>query len=242
VGGLAHYLETAGIATTQISLIRLHTERMRPPRALWVPFELGRPFGPPNDPPFQTRVVMSALQLLEADRGPILEDFPEDEPVTAGEQTGWACPINFARQREELAGAAAVEAALKDEIAQLSPWYDLAVESRGRTTVGVSGLDRDEIAGLFAAMFDHPLPSCPSDDMPLADMIRLAAEDLKAYYIEAASAQPGDASHRQLADWFWRETRAADILRRMKERCRESDDKALNIVGAVLLVPYAQAT
>ncbi|PPR23423.1 MAG: hypothetical protein CFH39_00667 [Alphaproteobacteria bacterium MarineAlpha10_Bin2] len=66
MGGLAHYLEEEGLATTQISLIRLHSEKTRPPRALWVPFELGRPFGPPNDVPFQRRVLMATLELLQA--------------------------------------------------------------------------------------------------------------------------------------------------------------------------------
>ena len=75
MGGLAHYLEEEGIATTQISLIREHTERVRPPRALWVPFELGRPLGLPDDSELQTRVLMAALRLLEAGDGPVLEDF-----------------------------------------------------------------------------------------------------------------------------------------------------------------------
>ncbi len=241
VGGLAHHLEAAGIATTQISLIRLHTEQVRPPRALWVPFDLGRPFGTPNDAPFQTRVVMSALRLLEADSGPVLKDFPDDEPVTAGEQTGWACPINFTRPTAELSGAAAVETALKNEIAQFAPWYDVAVKARGRTTVGASGLELDEIAALFAAMFEDPLPASPSADVPLADMLRLSAEDLKAYFVEAASAQPGDAGNRQLANWFWSETFCANTLKRLKERCIASDDDALKIVGNLLLVPAAQA-
>lgn len=241
MGGLAHYLEEAGIATTQISLCRLHTEQMRPPRALWVPFEFGRPFGPPNNAAFQTRVLMSALELLTFDVGPVLTDFPEDEPDTIGEQLGWACPINISRPHRTLTGGAAIAAALTEEIAQFTPWYDLAVKSRGRTTVGVSGLDLPEIATLFGAMFDDPLPSSPVPTLALADVIRLAAEDLKAYYIEAASAQPGDAGSRQLSEWFWRATRAADTLKRMKERCLNSNDKSLKIVGAVLLVPYAQA-
>ena len=241
MGGLAHYLEQAGIATTQISLVRLHTERMRPPRALWVPFEFGRPFGPPNNAAFQSRVLMHALQLLESDSGPVLEDFPENEPATVGEQTGWACPINFTRPHESLTDGAAVAAALTAEIAQFTPWYDLAVESRGRTTVGVSGLNMAEIATLFGAMFDDPLPPSPSVGVSLADVIRLAAEDLKAYYIEAASAQPGEAGSRQLSDWFWRSTRAADTLKRLKERCVESDDEGLKTVGAILLVPFSQA-
>ena len=68
MSALGHYLEEEGIATAAISLIRPQTERTKPPRALWVPFELGRPFGPPSDPAFQKRVVVSALRLLESVR------------------------------------------------------------------------------------------------------------------------------------------------------------------------------
>ncbi len=57
MGGLAHYLEDEGIRTTQIALIRKHTEEIKPPRALAVSFELGRPLGAPNDPQFQIKVL-----------------------------------------------------------------------------------------------------------------------------------------------------------------------------------------
>ena len=201
---------------------------------------MGRPFGSPNEATFQTRVLIHALQLLEATDGPVLEDFPDDEPTTSGEQNGWACPINFHRPSEALTGAAAIESALLDEIAQFAPWYDIAVKTRGRTTVGLSGLDLDEIAAFFATMLEDSLPSSPSAEIPLADVVRLAAEDLKAYFIEAASAQPGDAGPQQLSDWFWHETVAADTLRKMKQRCLAVNDSALNTVGRVLLVPYAQ--
>ena len=60
-----------------------------PPRALWVPFELGRPFGAPDDAGSQKRVLLGALDLLEAEEGPILADFPDDAP-SAGDITGWA--------------------------------------------------------------------------------------------------------------------------------------------------------
>jgi hypothetical protein len=49
---MSHTLEAAGMATTQISLVREHTAAIRAPRALWVPFILGRPLGVPNDPAF----------------------------------------------------------------------------------------------------------------------------------------------------------------------------------------------
>ena len=70
--------------TTQISLIREHTEKIKPPRALWVPFELGRPIGVPDDTAFQTRVVAAALELFDAPSGPVLMDYPEDAPPVEG--------------------------------------------------------------------------------------------------------------------------------------------------------------
>jgi hypothetical protein len=242
VGALGHYFEASGIATTQISLIRVHTEKMRPPRALWVPFELGRPFGPPNDVEFQTRVLMAVLALLEADDGPLIVDFPDDAPPAQGELSGWVCPLNLGAPVRELSGAAAIEATLHEEIAQFAPWYDRAVEVRKRTTVGVSGLEVADIASLFASMFADDLPASPRDDMPLADMLRLGAEDLKAYYMEAASAQPGEASVSQLADWFWQETRAGEVLKKMQARCLASGDDAVKFVGQALLIPRSQVT
>ena len=64
MSALGHYLEEEGIATVAVVLIRPQAESTKPPRALWVPFELGRPFGPPNDPAFQRRVVLAALGML----------------------------------------------------------------------------------------------------------------------------------------------------------------------------------
>ena len=90
------------MATTQISLIREHTERIRPPRALWVPFELGRPLGVPDDEAFQIRVLLHALKLLEARSGPVLEDFPEEAPLTEHSLDGWACPIDLDTDTEGL--------------------------------------------------------------------------------------------------------------------------------------------
>ena len=61
MGGLAHIIETAGLATVGISLVREHTAAMKPPRTLWVPFPLGRPLGEPNDEAFQLDVLRAVL-------------------------------------------------------------------------------------------------------------------------------------------------------------------------------------
>ena len=98
---LGHFIEEEGLPTAGISLIRLHTEIIQPPRALWVPFELGRPLGPPDDAAFQRRVLLALMGMFEASGGPRLEDFPEDEPETSGEITVLACPVDFTQASAE---------------------------------------------------------------------------------------------------------------------------------------------
>ena len=65
MGALANYIERAGVATTSISLIREQSEAVNPPRALWVPFALGRPLGSASDPDFQKNVIRAAFDLLD---------------------------------------------------------------------------------------------------------------------------------------------------------------------------------
>ena len=56
---------------------------MNPPRALWVPFELGRPIGAPDEPDFQRRVVEAALALFAAPDGPVFLDCKINADVAA---------------------------------------------------------------------------------------------------------------------------------------------------------------
>lgn len=69
---IAAEVEKRGIATTCIILLREIAEKVRPPRAICVPFPLGYPLGQPNDPHGQRAVVASALALLERDATPPL--------------------------------------------------------------------------------------------------------------------------------------------------------------------------
>lgn len=240
MGGLGHYLERAGFATASISLIRLHTEKIRPPRALWVPFELGRPFGVPHDAAFQSRVLQALLGLFETKQGPVLADYPEEAPETgpAG-MDGLACPMRFdapASKDETL------EAAVIREINELRPWYDLAFERRRRTTVGVTGLDIEEVARTLASWLTETPPSQIVKDQTPAAMLKLAVEDLRAFYFEAAAGQPqGDTiGSKQLADWFWEETSAAKLFLALRDRLIPDDDPALQMLGRNSVVPREQ--
>ena len=241
MGGLAHHLEEEGLPTTQISLIREHAERIKPPRALWVPFELGRPLGVPGDAKFQARVLLAVLNLLDAPSGPVLSDFPDDAPAAEDGPTTLSCPVSFAGPVSDLSDVDDLRVAFRQEIGHLRPWYDLAVDKRGRTTLGVSGLDPDELGSFIGAFLDGTMPTSPRQDVPSAAMFKLAAEDLKAYYCEAVTAQPGQETpdSQALANWFWRETTAGKTLFAIQETHRKGGHGILQLVSERYLVPEA---
>ncbi len=74
-------LEQQGIATVVIQLLRSVAEKVRPPRALWVPFLHGYPLDVPGDPVRQQAVIDAALRLLEegGSEPPVLVDFEPPE-------------------------------------------------------------------------------------------------------------------------------------------------------------------
>ena len=65
---VAAELERHGLASVVIQLLCEVAEKVRPPRALCVPFRHGYPLGRPNDPEGQHAVIEAALALLEAER------------------------------------------------------------------------------------------------------------------------------------------------------------------------------
>lgn len=228
-------MEAEGLATTIVSLVRLHSETTQPPRSLYVPFELGRPLGSPNDPALQRRVLESALALLERDDGPyVLADFEHSDDVAELDQN-WVVPSDVP-VRIDLSDVDGVLKLLQDEVSWLKPAYDNAKALRGRTTVGVAQLSMAEIAGHIASFLKGPHEKSPRDDISAAMALRFGADDLKAYYYEAGAAS-GQPSSWQLGTWFWRNTVAGQILIALRVAALESDDKRFHIVCSSFIVP-----
>jgi hypothetical protein len=75
VGLIQRAIEQEGMATVSISLLREITEKIRPPRALFVPYSLGYPLGVPHDIALQTRIMLAAFALLARTDCPVLETF-----------------------------------------------------------------------------------------------------------------------------------------------------------------------
>jgi len=225
------------VPSTAIALVRLHAEKMRAPRALWVPFELGRPLGAPNEPAFQRRVISAALELLVSDEGPVvLKDFPDDAPgPKSDETTSWVCPVSFpppAGADEGLAAAAV------REIDALAPWYQISLERRGRTSVGVSGRTPQDAARFAAAFLDDS--TMPEETGSRAQDLKDACTDLMAYYTEAGTAQPGQRSSRDVQNWFWHATSVGSLLLDMRAKLLDSDDKRLQTVAGRIILPKSQ--
>lgn len=225
-------LESEGIATVLIALVPQHAIRMRPPRSLLVPFELGRPLGAPGDRPFQRRVLESALKLAERMDVPVVATFEEDAPEADAETEGWACPVSFAVPESDADSAQTV----LGEVALLRPWHDRALELRGRSGVGASGLSMEDVVRFLADCLDALPETSPVSALSLADAFKLAAEDLKLFYLEAATAKPG-ASSRDLAEWFWRGTSAGALLRDLSQQLADAPDRAVALHAKLTLVP-----
>ena len=65
VGLVAAELERQGISAVALQLLRSVAKRVRPPRALFVPFRHGFPLAEPNAPARQHAVIEAALRMLE---------------------------------------------------------------------------------------------------------------------------------------------------------------------------------
>ncbi|HEV2124061.1 MAG TPA: hypothetical protein VGW38_14955 [Chloroflexota bacterium] len=88
-------IERRGIPTVSISVALDVTEQAKPPRAVFVPFQMGHHFGVPYHHELQRRIILEALDYLEK-----------------AEQSGAVrlLPITWAQARKE--GAAIEQAAM----------------------------------------------------------------------------------------------------------------------------------
>ena len=136
MSALAHFLED-DVATAVISLVRHQSDAVGPPRALWVPFELGRPLGEPGDAAFQRNVLKAMFELFGEGSGPVTHEYEVDAPNSL-DDPAWHAPD---------LGAASVSDGWP-----LCHLCTRRLTQAGRTTVGVSGLALDVAATLLRAI------------------------------------------------------------------------------------------
>ena len=241
MSALAQMLESRGLPTTVLALVLPQVEKTRLPRALMTPFLLGRPVGEPNDAGFQRRVLLQALSLLERTDGPvILEHFPDDPPSWV-DRADWAPavslpPLDAMMSAGTPPSPAQWEFALRAEMVQVLPAWERFKARFGRTTVGLADQPPQDWPAFIASFLAGGLPGVPLHDTP-ALALRFLVDDLKALYGEAAQADGGPPSARQLDQWFWRKTVAGQLLIALRAFSLTSENSALKTVGGRFFVP-----
>jgi hypothetical protein len=216
-------IEAQDVSTICLSLYRPFTEAAKPPRALWVPFPFGRPFGAPNNKAIQRKVIHAALRLLRRERGPVLEELAlsaEEDHFDARHQTaGASCGPTGCNFEAALSSPDDEQSApsippydgdlngVYEELRSLARHHATYLEQYGgRTQVGHSGIDPTMVEG--AAEFVHRYvmkedvelpshaPARPNTDVQLRRnlFVRLCTDDLKAYYLESRLAEQGGGS------------------------------------------------
>ena len=229
-------LEDHGLATTVIGLVRPHMEKTANPRGLFVPFPLGRPLGEPGDAAFQRQVLLAALGLLERTDGPvILADFPADAPTQAG-VPGWRPAVALPPPASPTSPAE-WEAALATEIALVRPAWQRAQARYGRTTVGMTGLAPEAWPGFASAFLGPEHPAAPSGFTSAALALRFVADDLKAFYTEAAQAAGPAPAPDQANAWLYGETLAGRLLVALRAAALAGEDGGFKTAAGRFLVP-----
>lgn len=219
---LARAIEETGLPTVAVALIREHAQRVKPPRTLWVPFPFGFALGNPDDPPFQQKVLSAALCLLSENDTPALAEFPEDADA----------PPMLLQASAAQADAANRDGDPADEVTALRGYYERWVdEHEGRTMVGLSGVPQRRFRGLVRAMQAFAsgddaafVDLAPQDVLP-ERFLRLASDDLKAFFMEARFSQRPDDHDDELQRWFWSETAMGNLIASVASRLAEQGNE-----------------
>ena len=70
MGLIQREIEKAGIATIGVTIVREYTEKVQPPRSVYLKWPFGHPLGEPGNVKQQRAVVLEAFQVLYGIRTP----------------------------------------------------------------------------------------------------------------------------------------------------------------------------
>ncbi|MBM46305.1 MAG: hypothetical protein CL458_08650 [Acidimicrobiaceae bacterium] len=218
------------------------SEAVVPPRALWVPFPLGRPLGAVNDPDFQKNVLRRALGLLDTAVEPTIEDYVIETPDD-GVSENWVCPVNLSSATSDSLGER-----LLAEVAMLRPWAIETRHQRGRTLFGVTGAGEDQVDDVARALatiaesgdvISEPLVDGISWTFEMPLLLRHMADDLRTFYHEAVAAQPGESApnHDALNQWIFSETVLGETLLLVADGLTRASNVPMAQLVRGLLIP-----
>ena len=233
--GLAQIFESQGFSTVLIGFVKEHMEIIKPPRALWLNFPMGRPMGKPNDPEFQKKVIRGAFELFQKSPAPVLEDFPEIISVKEGRMS-YALPVDLVYKVNELGDIEKLTDEVKKELSNLMPDYVKAIDINGRTTVGASEMEISDFVPYIAEFAKGNKPKSPRKGLPAIPLLKLVVEDLNAVYTETRIYKDKIDDFEMLGRWIWEETHAGKLLLAVEAVSLESDDQVLRQIASMSLL------
>lgn len=217
---IARVLEERGLSTVGISLVREHTVKIKPPRAVWVPFPFGMSIGHRHDVKEQRAVLDLAFSTFDAASGPVLVDF------IAAERRERAAPLQSSDVEIE-AQARTIDLAGEVE----------ATRARWKAHAGLSGVAPERFGDLARFLAGY-MPSEDVDfagrppDVSLLQFIRYGVEDLRVMYMEARmQALPEEASDDRQR-WLLGSTALGVLLRTLRDRMEASADPKIKAAAA----------
>ena len=98
----------------------------------------------------------------------------------------------------------------------------------------------DEAARFLTAFVETGSATNPRPDLEIGPMLKYACEDLKAFYSEAMSAQPGMSTSLAVEHWIWNETVLGRTLWQLRKANTDSADDYTRAFARRTLVPDRQ--
>jgi hypothetical protein len=209
-------------------LIREHTVKVKPPRAVYVPFPLGLPLGHPGNSAEQQAVLDLAFSTLDAPSGPVLLEYPDE---AAANEDGSPIQASEVDLDDE-----ARNADLATEVTLMRRYWEMRMAATGRTGIGLSKIPPQRFRGVVRFLEAYVAdPSADMDGRP-ADLavplfIRNCVEDLRVMYVEARlQTHPGESS-RDRQQWLLGSTALGVMIRKLREVMDASDDPKVKAVA-----------
>ena len=214
--------------TISLSLVREHTEKVKPPRAVYVPFPLGLPVGHPGNVPEQQAVLDLAFSMLDTPSGPVLFEYRDDRAAQEAGSPLQASDVDVS--------AAAREADLATEVTLMRRYWEQRFAVTGRSGVGLSGIPPQRFRGIVR--FLEAFVEDPSADMserpaqvPVLAFIRDCVEDLRVMYAEARMQTHPRESSADRQRWILSDTALGVFMRRLRDALEASDDPKVKAAG-----------
>ncbi len=205
-------------------MIREHTEKLNPPRAVYVPFPLGLPVGHPGNVDEQRAVVDLAFSTLDAPSAPVLLAYEDAAAAVEG-----GSPL----QASEIAlTSAAATIDFATEVQLMRGYWEQHVAATGRTGVGLAGLPpqrfRAMVRFLEASIADQAadMDGRPAD-VPVPVFIRRCVDDLRVLYAEARLQTHPHESREDRQRWMLGDTALGAMLRKLFAVMDASEDPAV---------------